>query len=256
MLASPTKRSLAMGWLYFVISAAAVAALLQFAIEAPWFGLCLGLAVAAIATPRLRARRRFRDLVLSGDVNTLLSAWEPDLGDEEEARTVGPLMRATALAAHGLSGRARQVLDLARRGPAWDEAVEHRLFLDTLLACCEGRTEEALRSAEAMQELPLPTSRWERGRATTLRSATSAMARAFGGLSSRGDTKWLRLAARQNPLLVWPMRYAEALTQVRLGEHDKARGLLRIAPSWPRESAFRSFTHQLETSLDSATAID
>lgn len=244
---SPLGSSI-LAWVYFVGSAVLIATLLNFAIEAPWFAFILAALVLGSFFPRFRARQQFRDMVLHGDVNQLLSTWEPSV-DESEERSVGPLMRATALAAHGLAGRARQVLELARPGPAWDAAMEHRLFLEALLACCEDRSHEALRIAEQMNELPLPSSRWERGRAKTLRSATAAMARAFANSSSLRDTKWLRQAERQNPLLIWPMRYAEALTQARLGRRDRALVLLRMAPRWPRESAFSRLTQRLESEL-------
>jgi hypothetical protein len=243
-LTPPSRSSVFLGWAYFVASAALAAFGLAAALEAPWVALVLAGCVAGVVVPRVRARRRFRDLVLRGNTQALLAAWGPDT-EQEDARTVGPLMRATALAAHGLTDRAKRVLDLAHRGAAWEETLEHRLFLDALLACCEGRFEAAWIVAEAMGDLPLPSSRWERSRAVTLRAATLAMARAFSREATQTDTGWLRLAARQNPLLYWPMRYAEATARLTLGQTARARHLLDGAPAWPEDSAFHGFNREL-----------
>lgn len=240
----PSRSSLFLGWVHFVASAALVALCVSFALETPWLALVCAAVVASVVVPKLLARRRFRDLVLRGDTQALLSAWQPDT-EHHDIRTLGPLMRATALAAHGLADRARRVLEVARRGSAWDETLEHRLFLDALLACCDGDFEMALTFAVEMANLPLPASRWERSRAVTLRAATGAMARAYSRRASKTDAAWLRIAARQNPLLHWPMRYAEATARITLGQKDSARRLLSGAPAWPEDSAFRGFHREL-----------
>ena len=59
----------------------------------------------------------------------------------------------------------------------------------------------------------------------------------------------LRAAASSSPLVYWAMRYAEAVVLVDDGRKDEARELLAGAPSWPQESAFRSFHDELVSQL-------
>ncbi len=158
---------------------------------------------------------------------------------------MAPLITATALAAHGLGERARRALTLARRGPAWEAALEQRLVLDTLLSVFDGEPEKGIESAAALERLPLPSSPFLRSRVASLRSAMGAFARAFAHRSSRGDLVTLKSAARQNPLVYWAMRYAAAVVSIDGGEPREAARLLAGAPRWPRDSAFAAFHEEI-----------
>ena len=97
------------------------------------FVLLVVAVAAALTFPAWRTRRRMRRLLLSGDVPRILGTWEPSLLRVSYPRTMAPLMSATAYAAYGFIDAARTCLDRAARGPAWDAAVEQRLFVEALL---------------------------------------------------------------------------------------------------------------------------
>lgn len=229
----------------FVASAAGVSFALHFALQEPWLGVGLAFALLAFGLPQLRARQRLRELLSSGDLRSILELWNEAIETLPHHRTVGPLIRATALAAHGLTDRARGVLERAERGLAWDNALEHRLFLETLLDAFEGRRTAALDKARALRALPLPASPWAKSRASVLRGAAGALARAFAHCPERDDAERLRLAAKHHPLVHWAMRYALAVVHIDQGRRDEALALVSTAPPWPEGSAFNAFQAEI-----------
>jgi hypothetical protein len=241
----PTRGSRAWALTRFVASAAGVSLALHFALHEPWLGVGLAFALLGFGVPQLRARQRLRELLSSGDLRSILDLWNDAIETLPHHRTVGPLIRATALAAHGLTDRARGVLERAERGLAWDNALEHRLFLETLLDAFEGRRVQALDKARALRALPLPASPWAKSRASVLRGAAGALARAFAHCPERDDADRLRLAAKHHPLVHWAMRYALAVVHIDQGRRDEALALVSTAPAWPEGSAFNAFQAEI-----------
>lgn len=242
----PSLLDRAMTWGPFVASAALVALGVHLAVRSPRLSLVL-LALAALAfVPQLRARRRVRRLLESGDVDAMLGAWQPALDDIPERDTMAPLITATALVSNGMVERARSMLSRAQKGPAWDAALEHRLFIEVLADAFEGARDRALDNAARLAELPLPAaSPFVRARVSLLRSAAGALARAFAHATTKGDLGVLRSAARKNPLVHWAMRYAAAVACIDDGRPDRARKLLEGAPVWPEASVFHAFHAEL-----------
>ena len=233
-------------WLTLIASAALVALAIQIALREPLIGVLLAGVALLVVLPQLRARRRMRRLLVSGDVEAVLAAWETALEAAPHKETLLPLVRATALAANGMVDRARDALSRAAVGPAWDAALEQRLFVETMLDAFEGERDRALSSAEQLSRLPLPsTGMFLSARIVQARNAIAALARAFAHQASRTDARVLIAAARKNPLIHWPLRYAAAVVCI---DHDapaEARRLLEGAPEWPEGSAFRSFHEEL-----------
>jgi hypothetical protein len=229
----------------FVLTALAASLAIHWGLSDPWIGGALLALTAIFGVPRLQARRRLERLLSSGDLTAILEAWDDALDELPHRRTVGPLVRATALAAHGLTGNARTAMARAERGVAWDGAIEHRLFVETLLDAFEGSRQGALVKAQALQSLPLPASPWAKSRAAVLRGAAGALARAFAHCPQRGDAARLKAAAKHHPLVCWAMRYALAIVHIDEGRQAEALRLLATAPEWPEDSAFRSFQQEL-----------
>jgi hypothetical protein len=240
-----------MARLAFVLSAAAAAFALRLAWEAPIAGI-VGLAfLGTVVLARWLARRRARALLRSGDVESILQRWSSSLERVPHPETMGPLMTATAFAAHGWLERARDVLRKAERGPAWDAAIEHRLFVDALLCTFEGNSEEAMQKAGALQRLPLPSAApFLVERVRVLRNAMAALARAFSHTASAGDAQLLMAASDVSPLVHWAMRYGAAIASVDAGDLGRARALLIGAPSWPSESCFYTFHREISDEVD------
>ena len=250
-LAPPPLRLRLLAWLPFVASAALVAVAIELALRAPLVALGLGSLAAISLVPSFLARRRVRRLLLSGDVDAVLGAWRAALDSVPHRETMAPLIAATALAANGMIDRARLELDRAARGEAWEAALEHRLFVETMLDAFEGERLQAVAKADKLRELPLPVvGPFVRDRVAVLRAAAGALARAFARRPGAGDIRVLELAARRNPLVHWAMHYAAAVASVDRGEPETARRLLRGAPSWPAESAFRDFHAELIERVD------
>ncbi len=202
-------------------------------------GICM-------ATLHLLRRRRVLKTLTGGDPDAVLELWGPTLEGMPHAATLVPLMAATALAASGYLDRARSMLRRASRGPAWEAAFEHRLLLETMLDAFEGEREAALHKARELAALPLPTASSSlRKRVTELRGALNALARAFARQSQSGDAEQLERAANNTPVLHWALRYAAAIVRIERGDQRSAQALLRDAPSWPDESAFRAFHNEL-----------
>jgi hypothetical protein len=163
---------------------------------------------------------------------------------------MAPIMAATAYAANGWLHEARKALDRAVKGPAWDAALEQRLFVETLLDTFEGNRTGALEKAEALEHLPtFAGGLLTRFRIRRLRRGLVAFARAFAHVSDRTDSKRLRTAGSTSPLVHWAMRYADAVIAVDAGDKARALGLLQGAPEWPKESAFRTFDAELRAQL-------
>jgi hypothetical protein len=216
----------------------------------PRFGLLVFAVVLGFAVPGFLARRRMRQLLLSGDIARILGTWQTSFRRVTHPETVAPLVTATAYAAYGFIDHARDALSRAAKGPAWEAAVEQRLFVEALLDVYEGERSRAITKAAELESLPLPkVGFWMRRKVTLLRRGVSALARAFAHRSETEDEKVLRTVGRSSPLVHWAMRYARAVYLVDAGRRDEARALLADAPAWPTESAFRSFHDELSGQL-------
>jgi hypothetical protein len=244
---SPSPAS---GWrarVTLVASAALVALAVHVAIREPWVGVVIGAIALVVVLPQIRARRRMKRLLISGDVEAVLAAWETALERAPHKDTLLPLVRATALAANGMTERARDALARAVGGPAWDAAIEQRLFVETMLDAFEGERDLALGKADRLASLPLPSAGpFLRHRVALARAAIGALARAFAHNARLEDLRVLLAASRKNPLIYWPLRYAAAVVCIDHGQKAEARRLIAGAPSWPDGSAFREFQAELE----------
>lgn len=228
-----------------VVAACAMLAARLIVRDARFGGLVLVIALGT-AVPGWLARRRMRALLISGDVKEVLGTWQPSLRRVTYPETMAPLMTATAYAAYGFIEAGRNALARAARGPAWDAAMEQRLFVETLLDVYEGERAEAVAKAAELEALPLPPAGfWMRRKIARLRRGIAALARAFAHASLQDDDRALRIAARSSPLVHWAMRYARAILLVDRGRADEALGLLEGAPVWPEESAFHAFHAEL-----------
>jgi len=238
--------------LVFVASAALVAATLQLSWQRPLLSVALLGGVLLFVGVRWLSRRRLRRILLSGDVRSVLDRWSPSLARIPHPATMGPLMTATAFAAYGWVGQARAALAAAERGPAWEAALEHRLFLDALLLTFEGDRDGALEQAGRLERLPLsPAAPKLQGRVRMLRVAVGALARAFAHRSKLGDRELLARASESSPLVFWAMRYAAAVVAIDQREWTEARQLLASAPTWPAQSIFRAFHDEILAQIPS-----
>lgn len=207
---------------------------------------------ALLVAPAWLARRRMRALLLSGDIARILTAWQRSFRRVTHPETMAPLVTATAYAAYGFIDAARDALARAARGPAWESAVEQRLFVEALLDVYEGERTRAVSKAAELERLPLPdVGFWMRRKVARLRRGIGALARAFAHTSRVEDEALLRNVARSSPLVHWAMRYARVVFLVDAGRQREARVLLTDAPAWPEESAFRSFHDELVTAASS-----
>lgn len=234
-----------------IVLAAAFALLAaRLIVRDPRFTLLVTLVLVGLAAPAWLARRRMRRVLLSGDVGRVLGSWQLSLRRVTYPETMAPLMTATAYAAYGFIDDARRALSRAARGPAWDAAVEQRLFVEALLDVYEGERSRALEKAEELEQLPLPDAGFRmRRKIAALRRGVGALARAFAHASRPEDGEVMEHAGRSSPLVHWAMRYARAVALVDAGRRDEARELLAGAPPWPEQSAFRAFHDEL---LDAA----
>jgi hypothetical protein len=223
---------------------------LQMAWNDPRYLLPFFLIVALVVVPPLLARRRMRRLLISGDVKRVIGTWESSIERIVYPETMAPLMAATAYAAYGWIDAARGALRRAVKGPAWEAALEQRLFVETLLDTFEGERRTAMLKAEALERMPLPEAGpLARRKIAALRRGLAALARAFAHESKKGDARILRGAATASPLIHWAMRYAGAVVAIDDGKSEDARALLAGAPTWPEESAFRTFDDELRARL-------
>lgn len=235
----------------FVASAALIARVVYLGLDNPrWLLAGLGL-LLLIPAQRLLARRKLNQVLESGDVTRLLASWESLPNPSPRGLAAERLLRATALASYGWTVRARQLLEIQREPHTLNTGLEHRVFLEVLLSALEGNHDRSLAMAMALSSLPLPEDRTVRQRAKNHRDGALAMARAFARCGRPGDRELLRKSSRQNPLLIWPMRYAEAQLSLQHGDNAQAKRLLRQAPPWPPQSAFRHITSTLQQALES-----
>jgi len=201
---------------------------------------------AVLFTPVLIGRWRMRKLLMSGDVERVIGTWEGSIARVAYAETMAPLLRATAYSAYGWLEGGRRALDRSAKGPAWDAAIEQRLFVETLLDTFEGRRQDALRKAEQLGALPnRARGLMARRRIESLRQGLAAFARAFAHESRNGDAQILSRAASASPLVHWAMRYAAAIVAVDGGRAYDVRALLAGAPEWPEQSAFHGYHGEL-----------
>jgi hypothetical protein len=229
----------------FVGSAAAFAALIRVGVKYPILGVGLAILGALVVFWRWWSRTRLVRMLRRGEVHEIIAHWSDGLEHTPHAETIAPLVTATAFAAFGRIDDARHALASAARGPAWDAAVEHRLFLDALLSTFEGDADRAREQAARLVALPMPDRRDLRDRVGALREAVAALVRAFQHRAVPGDLARLEAASENSPLVHWAMRYAAAIVAIDCGDKLKARELIDGAPAWPSESAFRSFHDEI-----------
>lgn len=235
-------------WFPMIVSAFCVAVAARLAMDEPRYVLLVVALVALGVAPAWLSRRRSRRLLVRGDVEEVLGAWEPFIDNLKYPETMAPLIRATAYAAYGWQEYARRALDRAVRGPAWDAAVEQRLFVETILDAYEGERDEALKKSAALVLLPLPPADlFTRRRITRLRHGVAALARAFAHTSDERDARTLLAAAEASPLVHWAMRYAAAIVAIDHGHPERVGSLLKDAPNWPKQSAFRGYHDEIVT---------
>jgi hypothetical protein len=215
------------------------------------YALAVVFVAVGLTVPAVLARRRMRRVLLSGDVPRILNTWQASLQRAAHPGTMAPLMNATAYAAYGFIEAAHRALERAERGPAWEAALEQRLFIEALLDVYEGDRGRAEAKALTLAQMPLPAANfWMRRRVALLRRGIAAFARAFAHRSKAGDDRLLRRVSRASPLVHWAMRYAQAVLLVDRGRQQEALALIALAPTWPDESAFRMFHSEL---VDAAT---
>lgn len=233
-----------------LISTLCALLVLEKAAHDPRYLLPFALIAALIMVPPFFARRRMRHLLMSGDVKQVLGTWEPSIEQTLYPETMAPLITATAYAAYGWVDASRRALERAVRGPAWDAALEQRLFVETLLDTFEGERQAAIAKAEALEQMPLPDAGpLVRRKVAMLRRGLAALARAFAHESRPTDAGRLKNAAAASPLIHWAMRYAGAVVAIDDGKRDQAKALLDGAPVWPEQSAFRLFHDELTARL-------
>jgi hypothetical protein len=240
------KRARILRVLWLLSSAALVAFAIHVGQKSPALGLLLLALFALTQLPIALRQLRLRRVLRSGDLGAVLEAYHPTLAKLPHPETLGPLMVAAALAAHGLVERARRALGKAERGEAWEAALEHRWFVETLMEAFDGDREAAVERAESLEKLPVPPANQAlQRRIVALRSALTALARAFARRSSGNDAELLEEASNTSPLVHWAMRYGAAVAYLERGERERAQKLLSDAPPWPSDSAFRAFQEEL-----------
>jgi hypothetical protein len=202
--------------------------------------------LAWFIVPAILGRMRVRRLLMSGDVEQLINSWQGSLGPGPHASAMTPLVRATAYAAYGWTEASRRALNRVKPGPAWEAALEQRMFVEALLDAFEGDREGAMYKAAALEAMPMSAAGpFARRRVHLLRRGLAALTRAFAHMSQRGDSFLLAKAAKASPLVYWAMRYAAAIVAVDGGRVRDVAGLLSDAPQWPPESAFREYHDEL-----------
>lgn len=233
----------------FVVSAAMFAAVLHVGWAHPWIFVPLGALAALYVGMRWWSHRKLVRMLQRGDVSEIISHWAQSFDRIPHAETMAPLMTATAFAAYGRVSDARRALAAAARGPAWEAALEHRLFLDVILSTFEGDAENARSQVDRLTALPMPDRRDIRERVGSLRQAVAALVRAFAHQAQPGDLARLETASENSPLVHWAMRYAAAIVAIDQGDQSRARALIDGAPRWPNESAFRNFHDEISGML-------
>ena len=245
-LPAVSKTARALRLVLFVASAAGFAALVRLGIRVPILGAVVVAAVVAVLVWRWWSRARVVRMLRRGEVHEVIAHWSDGLEQAPHADTITPLVTATAFAAFGRVDDARRALASAARGPAWEAAIEHRIFLDAILSTFEGDADHARTQVARLVTLPMPARREVAERVGALREAVAALVRAFSHRALPGDLGRLEQASENSPLVHWAMRYAAAIVAVDAGDRQKARELIANAPPWPAESAFRSFHDEIQ----------
>ena len=237
----------------FFASALCVAFAARLAWSQPKFLPPFLLIIVVMLVPTFFARRRVRRILMSGNVQEVLGTWRGSIEHVMYPETMAPLMMATAYASCGWIEAARAALQRSVKGPAWEAAIEQRLFVETLLDTFEGDRAGALEKAHSLELLPLPQTagRFARARILRLRHGMAALARAFAHQPREADVRTLRKASKSSPLIYWAMRYAAAIIAVDRGDLTDASKLIAEAPEWPTESAFRTFDQELRSRVAS-----
>jgi hypothetical protein len=242
----PNRKLRPLALLPLLISGLCAVLAAQMAWHDPRYLLPFFLIAAVMMLPALLARHRMRRLLMSGDVKRVLGTWQGSIERVMFPETMAPLMMATAYASYGWVEAARNALERAVRGPAWEAALEQRLFVETLLDTFEGERKSAIEKAQALEKMPMPTAGFfARKRIVLLRHGLAALTRAFAHEAAPDDRRLLQRAAEASPLVHWAMRYAAAIVAVDHGQTREVPGLLAGAPEWPRESAFRTYHDEL-----------
>jgi hypothetical protein len=247
-MSTPTPQRPSRAFSFLPIAVAALSAVLvaQMISRDPRFSLPLLGFAALLFAPAFLGRRRMKRLLLSGDVERVIDAWQGSIEKVANRETMGPLLKATAYASYGWVEAARRSLDRAVKGPAWDAALEQRLFVEAMLDAFEGQRDAAIHKAQVLEVLPMPAGGpLARRRIALVRRGLAALARAFAHASIDGDASVLRRAAGASPLVHWAMRYAQAIVAVDHGRGADVAALLSGAPPWPEASAFRVYHGEL-----------
>lgn len=245
-VSTPPRGGMFVGRATFVLSAAAMALALHTMSRKPIGAALIVMVVITLTIPGYLARRRVREVLRSGDVQSVLTVWSGNIARLPYRETMEPLITAAAFASCGWVEQARTALGRSARGPAWDAALEHRLFVETLLDAFEGDRAGALAKAERLAALPMPLAGpLFSGRVRALREALAAFARAFAHVATPNDLALLERASKKSPLVHWAMLYAAAVVAIDLGHLARARKLLGTAPPWPEGSAFYAFHEEL-----------
>lgn len=243
---APPRRVRASSFLPLVVAALSAVLAAQVIGRDPRLAFPLLALLVLSALPATLSRWRMRRLLLSGDVERVIGTWAGSIERISNRETMAPLLQATAYAAYGWVDSARRALDRAVKGPAWDAALEQRLFVETLLDTFEGDRQAAVHKAGALEQLPIPPAGpLARRRVAQLRHGIAALARAFAHDSREGDVLVLARAASISPLVHWAMRYAEAIVALDCGRPRDVRSLLAGAPPWPEQSAFHQYHQEL-----------
>ena len=250
-----TRSTRPLAFIRLLISAICVVLAANLAAQDPRYIAPLVLIIGLTFLPVVLQRRRMRKLLMSGDVKRVLGTWEGSIERMTHAETMAPLMAATAYASYGWVEAARHALGRAAKGRAWEEALEQRLFVETLLDAFEGEREAALEKARFLEMLPIPPAGpIVRKRVALLRHGLAALTRAFAHRATAADRALLTKAAQVSPLVHWAMRYAAAIIAVDQGNGRAVPELLAGAPEWPTESAFRSYHAELLAQAEKTVA--
>ena len=231
---------------------AAILALAWMALVNAWLLIIpILLGIAANVYPRWKARERLHEIIDRGDVRALLRAWRGSVPTMTHAETAIPLMIATAYAAFGWVDEARRARAHIIPGLAHEVSREQLEFIDVLLEVYEGDRDAARHRAESLAKMPVESGgRAASARVLAVRRGLLAITRAFVHQATAEDARALIDVRIPVPILIWPLRYAEAIVAVDGGNLDLARTLLASAPAWPENSVFCTFHRELLVQID------
>lgn len=195
----------------------------------------------------LRATQQRRAQYQSGQRGLVEAAVQDELACGQ-----GPAqLRTLALASLGEFTRARRAL-LSHPGDA-EERRELQLCAQVLVEAFEGQTERALCLCRDLMRVPLRCKGARGRRRRARREATVAVARAAGGLADAADYQALLRASVVEPTMYWACRYGAAIACWAKREQALVSLLVKDAPPWPEESAFRHLHARLSVVLPVAS---